>query len=121
MGGSWIPCIDSYAFGSEIQQAIKERDYSALLFGEVLDSIRTRSVFGILPKRKTGTESFAFDDKKADAILEDARQILDDEKRKPNMLKLQMSSLLKHLRYSCTVRIISTSFQKQSIRPANVS
>ncbi len=74
----------------EIQQAIKERDYSALLFGEVLGlDPDPFSFWHSSQKKDPGLNLSLFDDKKADAILEDARQILDDEKRKTEYAKLQ--------------------------------
>ena len=74
----------------EIQQAIKNRDYSALLFGEVLGlDPDPFSFWHSSQKKDPGLNLALYDNKDADKILENARQIMDPTKRKEQYAKLQ--------------------------------
>ncbi len=66
----------------ELQQAIKDRDYDALIFGEVsaLDP-DPFSFWHSSQKRDPGLNLALYDNKDADKLLEDARQTLDPSAR----------------------------------------
>ena len=75
---------------TEVQQAIKERDYAALLFGEVLGlEPDPFSFWHSSQKKDPGLNLALYDNKDADKILENARQIMDPAKRKEQYAKLQ--------------------------------
>ncbi len=75
---------------SEVQQAIKDRDYDALLFGEVLGlDPDPFSFWHSSQKRDPGLNLALYDNKDADKILEDTRQTLDAEQRKSKYDQLQ--------------------------------
>lgn len=66
----------------ELQQAIKDRDYEALLFGEVLAlNPDPFSFWHSSQKRDPGLNLALYDNKDADKLLEDARQTLDRSTR----------------------------------------
>lgn len=66
----------------ELQQAIKDRDYEALLFGEVLGlDPDPFSFWHSSQKRDPGLNLALYDNKDADKLLEDARQTLDGSVR----------------------------------------
>ena len=66
----------------ELQQAIKDREYDALLFGEVLAlDPDPFSFWHSSQKRDPGLNLALYDDKDADKLLEDARQTLDNSVR----------------------------------------
>lgn len=66
----------------ELQQAIKDRDYETLLFGEVLSlDPDPFSFWHSSQKRDPGLNLALYDNKDADKILEDARQTLDNTER----------------------------------------
>lgn len=66
----------------ELQQAIKDRDYEALLFGEVLGlDPDPFSFWHSSQKRDPGLNLALYDDKNADKLLEEARQTLDRSAR----------------------------------------
>ncbi len=66
----------------ELQQAIKSREYDALLFGEVLAlNPDPFSFWHSSQKRDPGLNLALYDNKDVDKLLEDARQILDDSAR----------------------------------------
>ncbi|MEK7151769.1 MAG: ABC transporter substrate-binding protein [Patescibacteria group bacterium] len=66
----------------ELQQAIKEREYDALLFGEVLAlDPDPFSFWHSSQKRDPGLNLALYDNNNADKLLEDARQILDRSAR----------------------------------------
>lgn len=66
----------------ELQQVIKERNYEALLFGEVLAlDPDPFSFWHSSQKRDPGLNLALYDNKDADKLLEDARQILDNSAR----------------------------------------
>lgn len=66
----------------ELQQAIKSREYDALLFGEVLSlDPDPFSFWHSSQKRDPGLNLALYDNKDADKLLEEARQILDDSER----------------------------------------
>lgn len=66
----------------ELQQAIKDRDYEALLFGEVLAlDPDPFSFWHSSQKRDPGLNLALYDNKDADKLLEDARQALDRSAR----------------------------------------
>ncbi len=61
---------------ADLQQAIKERNYDALLFGEVLNvDPDPFSFWHSSQKRDPGLNLALFDNKAADKLLEDARQL----------------------------------------------
>lgn len=67
---------------SELQQSIKDRDYEALLFGEILNiDPDPFSFWHSSQKRDPGLNLVLFDDKNADKLLEDARQTTDANAR----------------------------------------
>ncbi len=62
----------------DLQQAIKDRDYEALLFGEVLGlNPDPFSFWHSSQKRDPGLNLALYDNKDADKLLEDARQTMD--------------------------------------------
>lgn len=66
----------------ELQQAIKERSYDALLFGEVLAlDPDPFSFWHSSQKRDPGLNLALYDNKDADKLLEEARQTLDHSSR----------------------------------------
>jgi len=66
----------------ELQQAIKSREYEALLFGEVLAlDPDPFSFWHSSQKRDPGLNLALYDNKDADKLLEDARQTLDRSAR----------------------------------------
>lgn len=66
----------------ELQQAIKDRDYEILLFGEVLAlDPDPFSFWHSSQKRDPGLNLALYDNKDADKLLEDARQTLDRSAR----------------------------------------
>ena len=74
----------------EVQQAIKERDYDALLFGEVLGlDPDPFSFWHSSQKKDPGLNLALYDDREADKILEDARQIMDPAMRQARYSQLQ--------------------------------
>lgn len=74
----------------EVQQAIKERDYTALLFGEVLGlDPDPFSFWHSSQKHDPGLNLALYDSKDADKFLEDARQTLDPAARKAKYDQLQ--------------------------------
>ncbi len=67
----------------EIQQAIKDRNYTMLLFGEVLGlDPDPFSFWHSTQKRDPGLNLALYDNKDADGLLDEARQTLDIEKRR---------------------------------------
>ena len=67
---------------TELQKTIKERDYDALLFGEVLAlDPDPFSFWHSSQKRDPGLNLALYDNKDADKLLEDARQTLDNPTR----------------------------------------
>lgn len=67
---------------SELQQAIKDREYESLLFGEVLGlDPDPFSFWHSSQKRDPGLNLALYDNKDVDKLLEDARQTLDQSKR----------------------------------------
>ncbi len=61
----------------QLQQAIKDRDYEALLFGEILDlDPDPFSLWDSSQKQKLGLNLALYDNKTADSLLQDARQSL---------------------------------------------
>lgn len=78
----------------EIQQAIKERNYSTLLFGEVLGlDPDPFSFWHSSQKKDQGYNLALYDDKNADKLLEDARLTLDADQRKKLYDQLQNTIL----------------------------
>ncbi len=74
----------------ELQQAIKTRDYQALLFGEVLTTDPDPfSFWHSSQKRDPGLNLALYDNPKADKILEDARQITNQRDRLAKYAELQ--------------------------------
>ena len=74
----------------EIQQAIKERDYTSLLFGEVLGlDPDPFSFWHSSQKKDPGLNLALYDNKDSDKLLEDARQTLDPTSRKTKYDQLQ--------------------------------
>ncbi len=66
----------------QLQQAIKERDYDALLFGEVIATEPDPfSFWHSSQKREPGLNLALYDNKDADKLLEDARLTLDRSAR----------------------------------------
>ena len=75
---------------SEVQQAIKDRDYASLLFGEVLGlDPDPFSFWHSTQKRDPGLNLALYDSKDADKLLEDSRQILDPDQRKQKYSQVQ--------------------------------
>ncbi|MEK7616178.1 MAG: ABC transporter substrate-binding protein [Patescibacteria group bacterium] len=74
----------------EVQQAIKDRDYASLLFGEVLGlNPDPFSFWHSSQKRDPGLNLALYDNRDADKILEDARQVMDDNQRREQYNRLQ--------------------------------
>jgi peptide/nickel transport system substrate-binding protein len=74
----------------ELQQAIKDRDYEALLFGEVLGlDPDPFSFWHSSQKRDPGLNLALYDSKAADKLLEDAKQTLDRSARLSKYDELQ--------------------------------
>lgn len=74
----------------EVQQAIKDRNYDALLFGEVLGlDPDPFSFWHSSQKKDPGLNLALYDNKDADKILENTRQIMDPASRKTQYAKLQ--------------------------------
>ena len=66
----------------ELQQAIRDRDYEALLFGEVLGlDPDPLSFWHSSQKRDPGLNLALYDNKDVDKLLEDARQTQDQSAR----------------------------------------
>lgn len=75
---------------SELQQAIKDRDYQALLFGEVLNiDPDLFSFWHSSQKRDPGLNLALFDNKAADKLLEDVRQLSDFNDRRQKYAEFQ--------------------------------
>lgn len=75
---------------SEIQQTIQDRDYEALLFGEVLGTDPDPFSFWHSSQiRDPGRNLALYNNKDADKLLEDARQTLDPAQRAQKYAKLQ--------------------------------
>lgn len=67
----------------DLQQTIKERNYQMLLFGEILNlDPDPFSLWHSSQKRDPGLNLALYDNKAADALLEDARKTLDPVERK---------------------------------------
>ena len=75
---------------SELQQAIKDRDYDSLLFGEILNvDPDPFSFWHSSQKRDPGLNLALFDEKNADKLLEDARQTNDPAARHQKYAQFQ--------------------------------
>lgn len=75
---------------SELQQAIRERNYEMLLFGEVLNiDPDPFSFWHSSQKRDPGLNLALFDNKNADKLLEDARQEIDTDLRRKKYADFQ--------------------------------
>lgn len=71
-------------------EIIKPRNYDALLFGEVLSyNIDPLSFWHSSQKKNSGLNLSMYENKDADKLLEEARQILDDQKRKEKYIDFQ--------------------------------
>jgi ABC-type transport system substrate-binding protein len=69
---------------------IKPRDYEAILFGEALGEIPDPFPFwDSIQKKDPGLNLALYEDKDADKLLEDARQILDEKERQQKLEKFQ--------------------------------
>jgi peptide/nickel transport system substrate-binding protein len=67
---------------SDLQQAIKEREYQMLLFGEILNlDPDPFSLWHSSQKRDPGLNLALYDNKSADTLLEEARKTLNPEER----------------------------------------
>lgn len=66
---------------AEIQQSIKSRDYEVLVFGEVLNLDPDPYIFWHSSKKKDGLNLALYDNKNADKLLEESRQILNPIER----------------------------------------
>jgi peptide/nickel transport system substrate-binding protein len=76
---------------ADAQSAIKNRDYDALLFGEILNIDPDPYIFWHSSEAKDpGLNLALYANKNADKILEDARQEFDAEKRKELLAKFQV-------------------------------
>lgn len=74
----------------EIQQSIKERNYSALLFGEVLGlDPDPFPYWHVSQKKDPGLNLALYDDKASDRLMEEARLTLDTAQRKKLYDQLQ--------------------------------
>lgn len=74
----------------ELQQAIKERNYESLLFGEVLSlDPDPFSFWHSSNKKDPGLNLALYDNKQADKLLEEARQILDPRGRRDKYEQFQ--------------------------------
>lgn len=74
----------------EVQQSIKDRDYTSLLFGEVLGlDPDPFSFWHSSQKHDPGLNLALYDSNTADKLLEDARQTLDPDQRKLRYDQLQ--------------------------------
>ncbi len=74
----------------ELQQALKDRDYQALLFGEILGlDPEPSSFWHSSQKRDPGLNLALYENKNANKILEDTREILDQKERFARYAKLQ--------------------------------
>ncbi len=81
-----IQKIDS----SKIEDTIKKREYDLLLFGEILGSIPDPFPFWHSSQKKDpGLNLALYENKDADKLLEEARQTLDETKRKEDLEKFQ--------------------------------
>lgn len=74
----------------ETNDIIKPRNYEALLYGEVLKKIPDPFPFWhSIQKEDPGSNLAVYENKEADKLLEDARQALDEEKRKEKLEEFQ--------------------------------
>jgi len=72
------------------KEKIKERDYQALLFGEVLSSLPDPLPFWhSLQKRYPGSNLALYENKKSDKILEETRKIFDPQERAKKLEEFQ--------------------------------
>ncbi|TSC91811.1 MAG: Uncharacterized protein CEN90_275 [Parcubacteria group bacterium Licking1014_17] len=79
---------------AELQQAIKDRSYEALLFGEVLSvDPDPFSFWHSSQKKDPGLNLALYDNKNADKLLEDARETLDNDARISKYASLQNTIL----------------------------
>ena len=75
---------------TEIKEIIKARDYQILLFGQMLGMFADPFPFWHSSQTKDpGLNLSLYDNEKADQILEQTRQTLDQDQRKDNLEKLQ--------------------------------
>jgi peptide/nickel transport system substrate-binding protein len=75
---------------SELKSIIKERNYDALLYGQVLGSLPDLYPFWhSSQKNDPGLNLSQYENKNADTLLKEARETLDEEKKKENYEKLQ--------------------------------
>ena len=81
--------IKSYPL-SELKKIIKERDYESLLFGEALGLIPDLFPFWHSSQKDVlGSNLSNYENKKADTLLTEIRQTLDENERKEKLEKLQ--------------------------------
>ena len=81
--------IKSYSL-SELKKIIKERDYESLLFGEALGLIPDLFPFWHSSQKEIpGLNLSNYENKKADNLLTEIRQTLDNEERKEKLESLQ--------------------------------
>lgn len=81
--------IKSYPL-SELKQIIKERNYESLLFGEALGLIPDLFPFWHSSQKEIpGLNLSSYENEKADTLLTEIRQTLDENKRKEKLEKLQ--------------------------------
>ena len=76
---------------AELQQAIRNRDYQALLFGEVLNlDPDPFSFWHSSQKKDPGLNLALYDNKEADKLLEEARQTIDKDGRNEKYEEFQV-------------------------------
>ena len=82
--------IKTYNISELEQQIIKPRDYQILLFGEVLTAIPDPFPFWhSIQKEDPGLNLALYENKKSDKLLEEARQLLDDQARNKKLEEFQ--------------------------------
>jgi len=85
--------ILSYDFSSLKENVIKPRDFQAILFGEILGKYPDLFPFWhSSEKNDPGLNLSGFENKKADGILKEIKQVLDDEKR--NKLLIDFAKII---------------------------
>lgn len=75
---------------SNIEEVIKKRDYEMLLFGEIFGALPDPFPFWHSSQKKDpGLNLSSYENKDVDKLLEEARQTLDESKRKEDLEKIQ--------------------------------
>lgn len=82
--------VEPFDVSGTDQEVIKQRDYEALLFGEVLLSLPDPLPFWhSLQKREPGSNLAIYENKEADKLLEESRKIFENELRAQTLERFQ--------------------------------